>query len=119
MSNIDPSALCPFGCDAQLREGGHRDEDRYHCPRCMRCAPALTIASAAYERGLAAGKAAEQLRRLHCWHCGDAIAESVPQCENCLDECDNENCDAAGCRAALKGEPGPAPIGGPKPEGTL
>lgn len=97
MSKPDSSMLCPFGCDAYVREGGNRDQGRYHCPRCMRCASAPSMAHAAYERGIAAGKAAQLATESHCWHCGDAIELSKPQCENCLDECDNEQCQAPGC----------------------
>lgn len=47
----DPATLCPYGCDVQVEEGGPRDHGRYHCPKCMRCVPALTLARAAYARG--------------------------------------------------------------------
>jgi hypothetical protein len=37
-----------------------------------------------------------------CWHCGVLLEEAPrPRCVDCPDECDEENCDAMGCRALL------------------
>jgi hypothetical protein len=38
-----------------------------------------------------------------CWHCGVVLAPAPkPHCEDCPTECDEEDCDAFGCRAATE-----------------